>query len=78
MACRLPKRDKSEHYAIRCMPQLHKSLYLSRNGDFELGGTYKKNLVILVIGYGAMTTGHAYEAMNNTGFLDLNLIVVRK
>lgn len=36
----------------------------------------KKNNVISVIGDGAMTAGQAYEAMNNAGFLDSNLIVV--
>lgn len=36
----------------------------------------KKNHVVAVIGDGAMTAGQAYEAMNNTGFLDSNLIVV--
>lgn len=36
----------------------------------------KKNSVISVIGDGAMTAGQAYEAMNNAGFLDSNLIVV--
>ena len=32
--------------------------------------------VISVIGDGAMTAGLAYEAMNNAGFLDSNLIVI--
>jgi 1-deoxy-D-xylulose-5-phosphate synthase len=36
----------------------------------------KNNSVISVIGDGAMTAGQAYEAMNNAGFLDANLIVV--
>lgn len=36
----------------------------------------KKNSVVSVIGDGAMTAGQAYEAMNNAGFLDSNLIVV--
>ncbi|KAK8957594.1 hypothetical protein KSP39_PZI000167 [Platanthera zijinensis] len=36
----------------------------------------KKNHVISVIGDGAMTAGQAYEAMNNSGFLDSNLIIV--
>ena len=34
------------------------------------------NHVISVIGDGAMTAGQAYEAMNNAGFLDSNLIVI--
>lgn len=36
----------------------------------------KNNNVIAVIGDGAMTAGQAYEAMNNAGFLDSNLIVI--
>lgn len=36
----------------------------------------KKNNVIAVIGDGAMTAGQAYEAMNNAGYLDSNLIIV--
>ncbi|XP_021728210.1 probable 1-deoxy-D-xylulose-5-phosphate synthase 2, chloroplastic [Chenopodium quinoa] len=36
----------------------------------------KKNNVISVIGDGAMTAGQAYEALNNAGFLDTNLIVI--
>jgi len=34
------------------------------------------NHVISVIGDGAMTGGQAYEAMNNAGFLDTNLIII--
>lgn len=36
----------------------------------------KMNHVISVVGDGAMTAGQAYEAMNNAGYLDSNLIVV--
>lgn len=36
----------------------------------------KDNNVVSIIGDGAMTAGQAYEAMNNAGFLDTNLIVV--
>ncbi|KAK7309588.1 hypothetical protein RJT34_06439 [Clitoria ternatea] len=36
----------------------------------------KNNNVISVIGDGAMTAGQAYEAMNNAGFLDANMIVI--
>ncbi|XP_002978764.2 probable 1-deoxy-D-xylulose-5-phosphate synthase, chloroplastic [Selaginella moellendorffii] len=35
-----------------------------------------KNHVISVIGDGAMTAGQAYEAMNNAGYLDSNMIVI--
>jgi deoxyxylulose-5-phosphate synthase len=36
----------------------------------------KKNHVIAVIGDGAMTGGQAYEALNNAGYLDSNLIII--
>lgn len=36
----------------------------------------KSNTVISVIGDGAMTAGQAYEAINNAGYLDSNLIIV--
>jgi 1-deoxy-D-xylulose-5-phosphate synthase len=36
----------------------------------------RHNNVVSVIGDGAMTTGQAYGAMNNAGYLDSNLIVV--
>lgn len=36
----------------------------------------KNNHVIAVIGDGAMTAGQAYEAMNNAGYLDPNMIII--
>lgn len=36
----------------------------------------KNNNVIAVIGDGAMTAGQAYEAMNNAGYLDSDMIVI--
>lgn len=36
----------------------------------------KHNHVIAVIGDGALTAGQAYEAMNNAGFLDSNMIII--
>lgn len=36
----------------------------------------KTNNVVAVIGDGAMTAGQAYEAMNNAGYLDTNMIVI--
>jgi len=36
----------------------------------------RDNHVISVIGDGAMTGGQAYEAMNNAGFLETNLIII--
>lgn len=37
------------------------------------GGT---NDVVAIIGDGAMTAGQAYEAMNNAGYLDSDMIVI--
>ena len=36
----------------------------------------RKNHVIYVIGDGTMIAGQAYEAMNNSGYLDANMIIV--
>lgn len=36
----------------------------------------RSNHVIAVIGDGAITGGMAYEAMNNAGYLDTNMIIV--
>ncbi|EHA8589243.1 Deoxy xylulose synthase 1 [Cocos nucifera] len=36
----------------------------------------RRNNVIAVIGDGAMTAGQAYEAMNNAGYLDSDMIVI--
>lgn len=36
----------------------------------------KSNNVVAVIGDGAMTAGQAYEAMNNAGYLDSDMIVI--
>ena len=36
----------------------------------------KSNQVIAVIGDGAITGGMAYEAMNNAGYLDTNMIII--
>lgn len=36
----------------------------------------KSNHVIAVIGDGAITGGMAYEAMNNAGYLDTNMIII--
>ena len=35
-----------------------------------------QNHVIAVIGDGAITGGMAYEAMNNAGYLDTNMIII--
>lgn len=50
--------------------------------DCELGMAVGRDLkgrdnnVVAVIGDGAMTAGQAYEAMNNAGYLDSDLIVI--
>lgn len=36
----------------------------------------RKNNVVAVIGDGAMTAGQAYEAMNNAGYLDSDMIII--
>lgn len=36
----------------------------------------RKNDAVAVIGDGAMTAGQAYEAMNNAGYLDSDMIVI--
>lgn len=36
----------------------------------------RKNNVVTVIGDGAMTAGQAFEAMNNAGYLNSDMIVI--
>jgi len=36
----------------------------------------KKNNVVAIIGDDAMTAGQAFEAMNNAGYLNSNMIVI--
>uniref|UniRef100_A0A6N2MWJ9 1-deoxy-D-xylulose-5-phosphate synthase n=1 Tax=Salix viminalis TaxID=40686 RepID=A0A6N2MWJ9_SALVM len=64
-----PKREESEHDAFGAG---HSSTSMAVGRDL-LG---KENHVIAVIGDGAMTAGQAYEAMNNAGYLDSNLIII--
>ncbi|KAJ4850911.1 hypothetical protein Tsubulata_039127 [Turnera subulata] len=70
-----PKRDESVHDAFGAG---HSSTSISAGLGMAVGRDLlgKKNNVISVIGDGAMTAGQAYEAMNNAGFLDSNLIVI--
>ncbi|KAJ6828205.1 putative 1-deoxy-D-xylulose-5-phosphate synthase 2, chloroplastic isoform X1 [Iris pallida] len=70
-----PKRDESTHDAFGVG---HSSTSISAGLGMAVGRDLlgKKNHVISVIGDGAMTAGQAYEAMNNAGYLDSNLIVV--
>ncbi|KAL8476310.1 hypothetical protein ACS0TY_028835 [Phlomoides rotata] len=70
-----PKRDESEYDAFGAG---HSSTSISAGLGMAVGRDLlgKDNNVVSVIGDGAMTAGQAYEAMNNAGFLDSNLIVV--
>ncbi|CAM8992077.1 unnamed protein product [Rhodiola kirilowii] len=70
-----PKRDESAHDAFGAG---HSSTSISAGLGMAVGRDLlgKSNTVISVIGDGAMTAGQAYEAMNNAGYLDANLIVV--
>ncbi|KAI5669734.1 hypothetical protein M9H77_19587 [Catharanthus roseus] len=70
-----PKRDESIYDAFGAG---HSSTSISAGLGMAVARDIlgKNNNVISVIGDGAMTAGQAYEAMNNAGFLDANLIVV--
>ncbi|CAK9169202.1 unnamed protein product [Ilex paraguariensis] len=70
-----PKRDESIYDAFGAG---HSSTSISAGLGMAVARDLlgKNNNVISVIGDGAMTAGQAYEAMNNAGFLDSNLIVV--
>ncbi|KAL5973955.1 hypothetical protein ACLOJK_030614 [Asimina triloba] len=70
-----PKRDESKHDAFGVG---HSSTSISAGLGMAVGRDLlrKNNHVIAVIGDGAMTAGQAYEAMNNAGYLDSNLIIV--
>ncbi|KAL0340008.1 UNVERIFIED_CONTAM: putative 1-deoxy-D-xylulose-5-phosphate synthase 2, chloroplastic [Sesamum radiatum] len=70
-----PKREESAHDAFGVG---HSSTSISAGLGMAVARDLlgKNNHVISVIGDGAMTAGQAYEAMNNAGFLDSNLIIV--
>ncbi|KAI5419337.1 hypothetical protein KIW84_043484 [Lathyrus oleraceus] len=70
-----PKRDESVHDAFGVG---HSSTSISAGLGMAVARDLlgKSNNVISVIGDGAMTAGQAYEAMNNAGFVDSNLIVI--
>nr|AAC33513.1 1-deoxyxylulose-5-phosphate synthase [Mentha x piperita] len=70
-----PKRDESAHDAFGAG---HSSTSISAGLGMAVARDLlqKNNHVISVIGDGAMTAGQAYEALNNAGFLDSNLIIV--
>ncbi|KAL4180177.1 hypothetical protein AMTRI_Chr13g123920 [Amborella trichopoda] len=70
-----PKRDESIHDAFGAG---HSSTSISAGLGMAVARDLlgKSNHVISVIGDGAMTAGQAYEAMNNSGYLDSNLIII--
>ncbi|XP_058067888.1 probable 1-deoxy-D-xylulose-5-phosphate synthase 2, chloroplastic [Magnolia sinica] len=70
-----PKRDESAYDAFGVG---HSSTSISAGLGMAVGRDLlgKDNHVIAVIGDGAMTAGQAYEAMNNAGYLDSNLIII--
>ncbi|KAJ1701155.1 hypothetical protein LUZ63_000934 [Rhynchospora breviuscula] len=70
-----PKRDESIYDAFGAG---HSSTSISAGLGMAVARDLlgKKNHVIAVIGDGAMTAGQAYEAMNNSGFLDTNMIII--
>ncbi|KAG4936154.1 hypothetical protein JHK82_050434 [Glycine max] len=70
-----PKRDESIHDAFGVG---HSSTSISAGLGMAVARDLlgKNNSIISVIGDGALTAGQAYEAMNNAGFLDSNMIVV--
>ncbi|KAE8660257.1 putative 1-deoxy-D-xylulose-5-phosphate synthase [Hibiscus syriacus] len=70
-----PKREESIHDAFGAG---HSSTSISAGLGMAVGRDLlgKNNNVVAVIGDGAMTAGMAYEAMNNAGYLDSNLIII--
>ncbi|XP_051126758.1 probable 1-deoxy-D-xylulose-5-phosphate synthase 2, chloroplastic [Andrographis paniculata] len=70
-----PKRDESNYDAFGAG---HSSTSISAGLGMAVARDLlgKDNSVVSVIGDGSMTAGQAYEAMNNAGFLDSNLIIV--
>nr|AFU93068.1 chloroplast 1-deoxy-D-xylulose-5-phosphate synthase [Eucommia ulmoides] len=69
------KRSESEY---DCFGTGHSSTTISAGLGMAVGRDLKrrKNNVVSVIGDGAMTAGQAYEAMNNAGYLDSDMIVI--
>ncbi len=69
------KRDESEYDpfgAGHSSTSISAALGMAVGRDLNGG----KNNVVAVIGDGAMTAGQAYEAMNNAGYLDSDMIVI--
>ncbi|XP_042939057.1 probable 1-deoxy-D-xylulose-5-phosphate synthase, chloroplastic isoform X1 [Carya illinoinensis] len=69
------KRSESE---FDCFGTGHSSTTISAGLGMAVGRDLKgrNNNVVAVIGDGAMTAGQAYEAMNNAGYLDSDMIVI--
>ncbi|XP_043707981.1 probable 1-deoxy-D-xylulose-5-phosphate synthase 2, chloroplastic [Telopea speciosissima] len=70
-----PKRDESVYDAFgtgHSSTSISAALGMAVARDLQ----GKNNHVISVIGDGAMTAGQAFEAMNNAGYLDSNLIII--
>ncbi|XP_061975653.1 probable 1-deoxy-D-xylulose-5-phosphate synthase, chloroplastic [Populus nigra] len=69
------KRSESEY---DCFGTGHSSTTISAGLGMAVGRDLKggTNKVVSVIGDGAMTAGQAYEAMNNAGYLDSDMIVI--
>ena len=70
-----PKRSESEHDAFGAG---HSSTSISAAVGFAKARDLRggKNNVIAVIGDGAMTGGMAFEALENAGHMDSNIIVI--
>lgn len=69
------KRSESEYDSFGTG---HSSTTISAGLGMAVGRDLngRKNHVVAVIGDGAMTAGQAYEAMNNAGYLDSDMIVI--
>lgn len=69
------KRSESEY---DCFGAGHSSTSISAGLGMAVGRDMKKkkNHVVAVIGDGAITGGMAYEAMNNAGYLDTNMVII--
>lgn len=69
------KRSESDRDAFGAG---HSSTSISAGLGMAVGRDLKgrRNNVVAIIGDGAMTAGQAYEAMNNAGYLDSNMIVI--
>ncbi|KAI3459316.1 hypothetical protein Pfo_015979 [Paulownia fortunei] len=69
------KRSESDY---DCFGTGHSSTTISAGLGMAVGRDLKgrNNHVVAVIGDGAMTAGQAYEAMNNAGYLDSDMIVI--